>query len=450
MKQHNKMLALLLAAIMALSVAGCGAQQSASDDESAEQTLWLNDSVVDVQQDYAMESPSALADLTQPARVITKEEQAARSAQQTDEVRAVWLSYLDLQSMLLNSNDQSVGKAQFTKNIQQAFDNIRSIGLNTVIAQVRPFSDALYDSELFPWSYLAAGTEGKDPGFDPLQIMVEEAHSRGLRLEAWVNPYRVRNAANTCQVSAANPATAMLRSGDAVQYNGAITYNPASKKAQQLIVDGVKEIVENYEVDGIHFDDYFYPTTDAAFDASSYAAYQAAGGTKTLAAWRRQNVDDLVQAVYKAIKAIDPQVEFGISPQGNMDNNYNKQYIDVEKWLTQDGYIDYICPQIYFGFQNSTCPYAETVEQWSEMITNDVALYVGLSPYKIGTEDTYAGSGRWEWANSGDILARMVQTARTDSQYQGFALFRYDSLFKPQSSVKAAVQEEIDSLQKVL
>ena len=122
----------------------------------------------------------------------------------------------------------------------------------------------------------------------------------------------------------------------------------------------------------------------------------------------------------------------------------------MEEWLTEDGYIDYICPQIYFGFDNSTYPYAETVEAWSDLIENDVQLYIGLSPYKIGTEDTYAGSGRWEWANSGDILARQVDTARQAEHYKGFSLFRYDSVFQPQSGVKAAVQEEIDSLKQVL
>ena len=365
-------------------------------------------------------------------------------------MRAIWLSYLDLKPMLLNSDDSSVGEEQFTKNIEQAFDNVKALGLNTVIAQVRPFSDALYESELFPWSYLAGGEEGIDPGFDPLEIMVEEAHERGLRLEAWLNPYRVRNSATNAELSAENPATAMLKTGDAIQYNGAITYNPASQKAQQLIVDGVREIVENYEVDGIHFDDYFYPTTDVAFDAASYAQYQTGGGTMSLADWRRENVNQLVRAVYAAVKETDPEVVFGISPQGNMENNYDKQFIDVKAWLTEDGYIDYICPQIYFGFDNSTYPYAETVEAWSDLIENDVQLYIGLSPYKIGTEDTYAGSGRWEWANSGDILARQVDTARQAEHYKGFSLFRYDSVFQPQSGVKAAVQEEIDSLKQVL
>lgn len=252
------------------------------------------------------------------------------------------------------------------------------------------------------------------------------------------------------QLSSKNPAVKLLKSGDAIRYNGAVTYDPASKKAQQLIVDGVREIVEKYDVDGIHFDDYFYPTTDAGFDSASYQAYKNKGDSLSLAAWRRQNVNDLVKQVYTAVKQADGEVLFGISPQGNMDNNYNKQFIDVKKWLSEEGYLDYICPQVYFGFKNSTCPYEQTVEEWNDLIKNKVQLVVGLSPYKVGLEDAYAGNGRWEWANGGDILARMVETARKEKHYQGFALFRYNSVFQPESSVRPAILEELDSLQEVL
>ena len=451
MAHGKRMIALLMAAMLAFSAAGCAAEESSSAENNQSQ-LWVVNNAVDVQKDYVMENPSASGSLTTPMahRQTTKSTQTTQKQEETEEVRAIWLSYLDLKAMLLTSGDQSAGEKQFTKNIETAFDNMQALGLNTVIAQVRPFSDALYECELFPWSYLAAGAEGKDPVFDPLEIMVEQAHARGMRLEAWINPYRVRNGANTREMSASNPANAMLKTGDAIQYNGAITYNPASKKAQRLIVDGVKEIVENYDVDGIHFDDYFYPTTDMAFDKASYQSYRSAGGTLDQADWRRQNVNDLVKAVYAAIKEIDEDVVFGISPQGNMDNNYNNQFIDVEEWLTEDGYIDYICPQIYFGFQNSTCPYAETVKAWDQQITNDVKLYVGLAPYKIGLEDTYAGNGKWEWANNDDLLARMVETARESENYQGFSLFRYDSVFCPQSDVKNDVKQEVNNLKDVL
>ena len=199
------------------------------------------------------------------------------------EVRAIWISYLDFNSLLKGRT-----QAQFTANIQGAFDNIKEMGLNTVFVQVRPYGDALYDSDYFPWSHTITGTEGVNPGYDPLAIMVKEAHARGLSIEAWINPYRVRHSGTTAALSSDNQAQKWLSAGSdsVVKTAVGIYYNPGSEEARQLIVDGVKEIVANYNVDGIHFDDYFYPTTDASFDSGTYAAYQNSG---RLAAGERQH-----------------------------------------------------------------------------------------------------------------------------------------------------------------
>lgn len=445
MKQHKRKLALLAAAILACSAAGCAGTQDQSSAQSQSQ-LWVVDNSVDVQQDYVMENPSAIGDLTTPVRVISKEEQAAsQRAEQPDEVRAIWLSYLDLKPMLLNSDDSSVGEEQFTKNIEQAFDNVKALGLNTVIAQVRPFSDALYESELFPWSYLAGGEEGVDPGFDPLEIMVEEAHERGLRLEAWLNPYRVRNSATNAELSAENPATAMLKTGDAIQYNGAITYNPASKKAQQLIVDGVREIVENYEVDGIHFDDYFYPTTDPSIDAAQFAA----SGETDLTAWRRANVTRLVKAVHDAVKAADPTLRFGVSPQGNPDNDRNEQYTDLSVWLTASGadaVVDYLCPQIYWGYGytlssgSSRFAFENITAEWLALPrAESTALYFGLGAYRVGVGDGGANADSVSQWCTGSALARQVTDLRSAGA-GGWALYRYGSLFRSDESGLAAAE----------
>lgn len=361
------------------------------------------------------------------------------------EWRAAWVSYLEWAEMDFSSQET------FRAGAAQLMDNCAALGLNTVLAQVRPFGDALYPSRLYPWSHLCTGTQGQDPGFDPLDILITEAHVRGLSLEAWVNPYRLR--ASAAQPAALAPSNLACTHPDWVWTDpdtGGLYLNPACPEAARYVVQGVAELVQNYPVDGIHFDDYFYPTTDAGFDSASYQAYKNKGGSLSLAAWRRQNVNDLVKQVYAAVKQADGEVLFGISPQGNMDNNYNKQFIDVKKWLSEEGYLDYICPQVYFGFKNSTCPYEQTVEEWNDLIQNKVQLVVGLSPYKVGLEDAYAGNGRWEWANSGDILARMVETARKEEHYQGFALFRYNSVFQPESSVRPAILEELDSLQEVL
>ena len=372
---------------------------------------------------------------------------SANKKEVPDELRGIWISYLDFNTLLKNKSASA-----FRTNIGGAFDNIAALGLNTVFVQVRPYGDALYKSQYFPWSHTITGTEGTDPGFDPLEIIIAEAHSRGLRVEAWINPYRIRNSNAPAALCSSNPAYKWLQQGDSavIQYKGVTSYNPASEKAQKLIADGVEEIVRGYDVDGIHFDDYFYPTTDAAFDQSSYSAYQRAGGTLGLAQWRRKNVDDLIKRVYKTIKDVNPSVQFGVSPQGNNDNNLNGQYVDVSKWLTGTGYVDYICPQIYFGYQNGTQPYAETARQWNGMISSSgVKLYVGLAAYKLGAEDRWAGDGKNEWVSTSDILSRMVQTGREQSHYGGFILFRYDSLFSAAANT-AQVQKEKKNLTALL
>ncbi len=364
------------------------------------------------------------------------------------EMRAVWISYLELGTMLTGKS-----ASQYRSNIRQAVANAARLGLNTVILQVRPFGDAIYPSQYFPQSYLFNGTEGKldSAPFDALEIAIDEAHDAGLRLEAWVNPYRIRSSASNKPLSSDNPAQDYLdQGGDVVIQSGSlISFNPGSKKAQDHIVDGVRELVENYDLDGIHFDDYFYPTTDASFDRDTY---EQSGSGKSLAAWRRSNVTTLMGKVHEVTSSAG--VRFGISPQGNNSNNLNSQYVDVEE-IAQKGYADYICPQMYFGFQNSGCPYESTIKDFNRMVRGTgVELYVGLATYKFGKEDTWAGSGKNEWIGTTDIIARQVETARQLSEYGGFILYRYDSTFNPDSfysgSARAQAKTEMENLKAII
>lgn len=373
---------------------------------------------------------------------------ASETVSVPDEVRAVWISYLEFYTMAKNKSE-----AEFTRNVEDAFQKSKDFGLNTVFVQVRPFGDALYRSKLFPWSNVLTGTEGADPGYDPLAIMVREAKARGLRIEAWINPYRIQYAGSNWELSSQNPAVSHLNAGDGVviRYEGGVSYNPASRAAQQLIIDGVVEIVENYDVDGIHFDDYFYPTTDSSFDQADYNAYRGTGGQLSHADWRRENVNTLVRGVYAAVKKADPSVLFGISPQARVDVNYNSQYADVAKWVREDGYVDYICPQIYFGFDNQTAPFSDCLAEWNRMAEgSDVTLYIGLAAYKCGAADNYAGSGKDEWRQSDDMMARMVAESREKPAYGGFVLYRYDSLFRPAAAVSGVMAGERENLAALL
>lgn len=254
------------------------------------------------------------------------DEAEPNAALPTGEWRAVWVSYLEWAGMDFSSEEA------FRAGAAELMDNCLSIGLNTVIAQVRPFGDALYRSTLFPWSHLCTGVQGQDPGFDPLDVLITEAHSRGLSLEAWVNPYRLRSSAKMPPALAENNLANVHPEWVCAVGEG-LYLNPAIPEAADYVVQGVAELVQNYAVDGIHFDDYFYPTTDAALDAAQFAA----SGAGDLAAWRRQNVTALVKAAHDAVKAADATLRFGVSPQGNPDNDLGQQYSDVKAWLAAEG-----------------------------------------------------------------------------------------------------------------
>lgn len=363
------------------------------------------------------------------------------------EVKGIWLSYLDLSTMLTGKSED-----EFTKNIQNAFQQIKDFGFNTAIVQVRPFSDALYKSNYFPWSFCGTGIEGQDMGYDPLKIMVKEAHKRGIRIEAWINPYRIRSSSSKVEVSEGNPASKWISEGSdsVINYNGGIYYNPGKAEVRQLIVNGVSEIVENYNVDGIHFDDYFYPGTENYIDEEAFGNYLLEGGQLSLEDWRRENVNILVREIYEAIKKINPEVLFGISPQGSMSNNFNSQYIDVQKWVQNKGYVDYLCPQVYYGFENQNSSFQSVTESFNNMVTeSSVELYVGIAAYKIGTEDKWAGAGVSEWLNTNDILKRQVEATRKLNNCSGIFVYRYDSLFNPNSEVKSQIQSEVNNLKSI-
>lgn len=397
--------------------------------------------------------PSSVSSSTPPSTSSSSAPQTASDSPKDEsvpvygETKAVWISYLEYQSIMTGKTEK-----QFTSSIRKMFKNLADDGFNTVYAHVRSHSDAMYDSDIYPWSVYCAGEEGKAPGYDPLEIMVDEAHDAGLRIEAWVNPYRIKGTTDTSKISSGSPAYDWLDTDKVVIVEGAgIFYNPADEDVIDLVVSGVKEIVKNYDVDGIHFDDYFYPTTAESFDSSYYNNYKASGGKLGLADWRRQNVNTLIKKVYSAIKSTDSGCRFGISPTGKMMSNYSTLYCDVYTWVTSSGYVDYICPQLYYGFNHGSLPYLGVLSEFNDMITaNGVELIVGLAGYKSGATDNYAGSGKNEWIENNDILSRQVKAARNEDNYGGFAIYRYDSIYNPVSSVAEAVGKEYDSLKKFM
>ena len=338
------------------------------------------------------------------------------------------------------ASEKNADEASFTSSLGECFDNIAALGCNTVYFQVRAYGDAYYDSSLFPKGDRLTGD------YDPLKIAVKLAHDRGLSIHAWINPMRLMtdsqmSGLGTDCVIGKWYNDSSKKGTYIVESSGRWYLSPAYSDTISLICDGIREILTGYDVDGIQIDDYFYPTTDESFDRE---AYSASGTALALGDWRRETVTKMVKQLYLTVHGANPTAVFGISPQGNMSSDFDTLYADIYTWCGSSGYCDYICPQIYYGFENSTLPYAETVDSWAKLTGDNISLVIGLAAYKSGTEDTYAGDGKNEWLNSSDILSR--QRDLTEIYSAGYAFFRYDSLFEPAQSVSAHVNKELENL----
>lgn len=345
----------------------------------------------------------------------------ADTPESDEEMRGVWVSYMELSMENESSKTQKAFEDKFTEIAQKS----RKSGFNTLIVQVRPFCDALYKSSYFPWSHILTGTQGENPQYDALQIMCDICKENNLKIHAWINPYRVSSNETPKKLSDNNPYIKNSEIG--IKTDNGIFLDPSNETAQQLISDGVKEIAENYDVDGIQFDDYFYPTEDESFDKKQYEAYVEKYGKEnsmSLDNWRMQNVNTLICKVYRTIKSVDSSVEFGISPQGNIGNN-DGLYADVKSWCTCKGFADYICPQIYFSLENPALTFEDCLDSWTSLdFDENVKLYVGLGGYK-------AGNGEYDeetWLLSDSILADEYDILRNNKSVRGFMLYSYSCL----------------------
>ncbi len=320
------------------------------------------------------------------------------------EMRGIWVSFLDLDPLLQNSDP-----ATAAKRLDSLLDTCRDAGMNTVFFHVRAHGDAYYPSAVFPPATSAAHLLAA--GFDPLAYAVNAAHARGLQLHAWINPYRIGEDASIAVCEAT------------FEQNDVWYYNPADDTARAAVIAGVRELLTHYAVDGIHFDDYFYPSgmpTEAA-------PFETVPDGIAVGDWRRAQVDSLVSAVHGLSRAHERV--FGISPTALPHTDRDRAYADTAMWLATAGYVDYLCPQIYFGFSHETHAFESTLATWESLPRHDrVALYIGLALYKSGADDPYAGTGNDEWVTRDDILMRQVMTIRAHEIAKGFILFRYAHL----------------------
>lgn len=337
-----------------------------------------------------------------------------------EEMRGVWVSYMEL--TMENEKDKS--QKRFTEKFEEIAENCKNLGYNTLVVQVRPFCDALYKSDYFPWSHILTGEQGKNPNYDPLKIICDVCREKNLNIHAWINPYRISTQNSPSELSENNPYVKDSSFGFKTQSG---TYlDPSNENARKLIIDGIEEIVSNYDIDAIQFDDYFYPADMGSEDDAQYKEYinGCENESMTLEEWRKANVNLLISEVYLRIHSIKNNVEFGISPQGNINNN-DKLFADVQLWCTTKGYIDYICPQIYFSLDNPALTFEDSLQSWCELeFASNVNLYVGLAGYKAGTDDDEG-----TWLNDDNILAQEYNIICENEKTNGLMMYSYASLF---------------------
>ena len=355
-----------------------------------------------------------------------------------EEIKGVFLSYIEINKYIKNDNYE-ISK----NNIKKIISNIKSMNLNTIILQVRSSSDSIYNSKIYPKSLYLVNNE-YDNYYDVLAYFIEEAHKYNIKIIAWINPYRVRTTENINNITDKNPAYKYLNT-DTIYINNGVFYNPSKKEVTDLIIKGVEEVLE-YDIDGLLFDDYFYPNVN--IDEKDYQEYIKYNDYVSPENYRLEVINNMIRKVYKKCK--EKNVLFGISPDGNIENNYTTHYADVKTWMSKEGYIDFIMPQIYYGFYNSSRDYINTLKEWENNLLNEnIDLYVALAFYKVGQYDKYARDGKNEWLENDDIIMREILLSRNTKKYKGFSLFRYDNIFNQDTFTNNSVKE-IENLKKII
>ena len=349
-----------------------------------------------------------------------------------DDMRGVWVSSI---YNIDYPSAQGLTADQLRAEADTILDNVAAMELNTVFLQVRPSADALYDSDIFPASRYVSGTVGQSPDgdFDVLAYWVEAAHERGLQLHAWINPYRITKDGQSEYDALPEDSPAKQHPEWTVVYEDNYYFNPGLPAVQDLVVDGAAEIVRKYDVDGIHLDDYFYPGTDFA-DEATFIRYGE--DFDDIGDWRRDNVNQLIAALDETLHEIDPTLSFGVSPAGIWDNrrdnpkgsdtqgrsSYREVYCDSVEWI-KAGTVDYICPQLYWSIGYEVADFEVLVNWWQQVVaTSDVALYIGIGAYRAAEAepgDTWYGTE--ELQRQLDLLDRSIDI-------QGEVFFSYSSL----------------------
>ncbi|MDM2742373.1 glycoside hydrolase family 10 protein [Citrobacter sp. Cu096] len=391
-----------------------------------------------------------------PGSKITPQTPVNKSLQSKEPVRGIWLatvSRLDWPPIpSVNISSPGVRISQQQKALTDKLDNLKRLGINTVFFQVKPDATALWQSKILPWSDTLTGTIGQDPGYDPLQFMLDEAHKRGMKVHAWFNPYRVSVNTKPSTITELNntlsqtPSSVYVLHRDWIRTSGErFVLDPGIPEVRDWITSIVAEVVENYPIDGVQFDDYFYTESpgSALNDSQTFRRYGQEFASK--ADWRRDNTQRLIAQVSQTIKKLKPEVEFGVSPAGVWRNRshdpagsdtrgaaaYDESYADTRRWV-QLGLLDYIAPQLYWPFARDAARYDVLAKWWADVVkSTNTRLYIGVALYKVGEPSRKEP----DWTVKGGVpeLKKQLDLNESEPHINGTILFREDYLNQPQT-----------------
>lgn len=371
-------------------------------------------------------------------------------------LRGVWLatvSRLDWPPVAsINASSAAARISQQQKALTDKLDKLKSLGVNAVFFQVKPDGTALWASKILPWSDMLTGEIGKDPGYDPLQFMLDEAHKRGMKVHAWLNPYRVSVNTKASTVAELNrtlslhPASVYVLHKEWIRTAGdRFVLDPGIPEARDWITSIVAEVVARYPVDGVQFDDYFYAESAGSMlnDSQTFRTYGQGFASK--ADWRRHNTQQLIEQVSRTIKQLKPDVEFGVSPAGvwrNLSHDaagsdtrgaaaYDEAYADTRRWV-QQGLLDYIAPQLYWPFARQAARYDVLAKWWADVVKpTHTRLYIGIALYKVGEPS----KNEPDWMIGGGVpeLKKQLDLNEAVPQINGTILFRENYLNQMQT-----------------
>lgn len=337
-----------------------------------------------------------------PAPHLSESTDAIDIPETEREMRAVWIATV---SNIDWPSEPGLTTAQQKAELRAMFDRIEMLNMNTVIFQVRPATDALYKSEFEPWSEYLTGEQGKkpDPYYDPLEFAIEEAHRRGLELHAWINPFRSKHP--SAQSDLAENHLSKTHPHLVREYGNHLWMDPGHPESHDWSMKVIRDIVERYDVDAIHIDDYFYPYRERDEneelidfpDSTTYAKYVEEHGEIDRDDWRRQNVDTFIERMHNEIKEVDPEVRFGISPIGLWQpdeqgddiegfNAYHEIYADSRKWFAE-GWLDYFTPQLYWPTEQEGQRYDVLLDWWDAQNLSGKHFWPGNFTSRTGFHD---------------------------------------------------------------